>query len=192
MNLETLIEKCEIYKKHEGRASFYDLSLEIVEEHPLHASVIILATWNSGRFRFMISDSRNLQNLVTAIEKTRPLFEELKGYDIQNANYKVIGEIIKLIYSTFSKVKGVEYTGTSKVMHILQPKLIVMWDTHIRNEYGYTKAGAEEFLQFQEKMQSKFAGINWKNNEKTLAKAIDEYNYAVFTLPKILAQRKKK
>jgi hypothetical protein len=58
MDAETLIKACEEYKMEEGRASFYDVALEIVDDHPLQASIIILAAWNMNRFRFMASDAK--------------------------------------------------------------------------------------------------------------------------------------
>ena len=187
VNIKSLLEKCEIYLKNEGRASFYDLSMEIVDNHPLHASIIILATWNTARFRFMTSDSRNLQNLTIAIQKVQPLFKELNGM-ISDADFDKMGETIKTFYLILSRVKGVEYTGASKVMHILKPELLVMWDTYIRDEYGYSTS-AEDYLKFQKEMQSKFSGVIWENPRKTLAKAIDEYNYAEISLPKIQEKR---
>lgn len=35
----------ELNELREGRASFYDLAVEIVEEHPLQAAVVLLAAW---------------------------------------------------------------------------------------------------------------------------------------------------
>jgi len=187
MNVETLLEKCDIYLKNEGRASFYDLSMEIVRDHPLQASIIMLATWNTARFRFMTSDSRNLQNLTSAVAEVQPLFKELDGM-FSDADFDEIGETIIRIYQILSSVKGVEYTGSSKVMHILKPELLVMWDTYIRDDYGYSTS-AEDYLEFQKEMQNKFSGVSWKNPKKTLAKAIDEYNFADISLPKIQEER---
>jgi len=57
LDVETLKKACEEYKNEEGRASYYDVALEIVDEHPLHASIIILAVWNINRFRFTVRDT---------------------------------------------------------------------------------------------------------------------------------------
>jgi len=187
LNIEMLIEKCEIYEKNEGRASFYDLSMEIVLDHPLQASIIMLATWNSQRFRFMTSDPRNLLNLTSAIPKVQSLFKEIDG-TISDADFDEMSETIKKIYSILSSVKGVEYTGSSKVMHILKPELLVMWDTYIRDAYEFSNS-AEDFLKFQKKMQTKISELIWNNPNKTLAKAIDEYNYVNISLPKIQEER---
>ena len=41
-------------------------------------------------------------------------------------------------------------------------------------------------------MQKKFGAIKWNETGKTLAKAIDEYNYITITFPRLEKQRKKR
>ena len=78
----------------------------------------------------------------------------------------------------------------SKIFHLFCPNLIVMWDDCIRREYGKKKCREkygikiegnnptwQDFLNFQKLMQKKFGHIDWDEKEKTLPKAIDEYNY---------------
>lgn len=174
----------------ERRASFYDLAIEIADEHPLHATIIILATWNMGRFRFMVSNSQNLINLKSALEHCKPLFEKIKDKDFKNVNFDDIKEVTVEIYNTLSRVKGVEYTGASKIMHLFNKNLFVMWDSYIREKYHCNK-DAEGYLIFQKKMQNRFKHIEWNYSHKTLAKAIDEYNYVTITLPELKKRRKK-
>lgn len=183
ITLEDLQKKCEEYKEIEGRANFYELSLEIIENYPLQASIIILATWNAGRFRFMVSDPQNVVNLRSALKECEPIFEELKHKKLVTANYDEIGDKIKEVYSSLSKVRGVEYTGASKVFHLFCKELIVMWDDSIRDYYevGVNK---EDFLKFQKKMQEKFGHLEWNNLNKSLAKAIDEHNYVKYSFHK--------
>lgn len=78
VNAKILKQKCEEFEKVEGRAGFYDIVMDIVDSHHLQASIIILATWNVGRFRFMVSDSRNLVDLKNALEYCKPLFEKIR------------------------------------------------------------------------------------------------------------------
>jgi hypothetical protein len=82
----------------------------------------------------MMSDPKNLMDLNEALDKCRPLFEQLREERFQTANFDEIGEIVKQIYSILSKVKGVEYTGVSKLMHLFCPNLFVMWDGFIRRK----------------------------------------------------------
>ena len=49
INVDELNQKCEDFRTQEGRASFYDMAIDIVDKYPLQACVIILATWNVSR-----------------------------------------------------------------------------------------------------------------------------------------------
>ncbi len=191
MDEETLKKVCEEFRKVEGPASFYDVALEIVDAHPLQASIIILAVWNTGRFRFIASDTQNLLDLQKAIEESKPLFEKVRGKDFKTVNFDEIGDAVKQIYSILSKVKGVEYTGTSKVMHLLNKELFVMWDTDIRDKYDYYVTG-EDYFKFLKEMQEMFKDVEWNMPNKTFAKAIDEYNQVTITIPKRPKRKVKK
>lgn len=197
ITIEILKEKCKEFREEEGRASFYDIAAEILDEYPLHASIIILATWNMGRFRFFVNDPQNLINLKKALEECMPLFEKIKEEDFKTVNFDEIGEIVKLIYSKLSAVKGSEYTGSSKIIHLLNKNLFVMWDTYIRKgykkKYGIPKGtSGDDFLKFQKLMQKLFGHIKWDEPNKTLPKAIDENNYIIYTLPELRKRRKKR
>ena len=201
ITLDELREKCREFEEREGRASFYDLASEIKNIYPLHASVIILATWNMGRFRFMVNDTQNIVVLENALNKCKPFFDELKDKEFKVADFNELKDKIKKVYSVLSKIEGVKYTGASKIFHLFCPKLIVMWDSYIRKEYRKKKykkeydirikgETAEDFLNFQKLMQKIFGHINWKEEKKTLPKAIDEYNYMTYTVPKLRRKQK--
>jgi hypothetical protein len=185
MDAEILRKKCEEFRNEEGRASYYDVALEIVDDHPLHASLIILAVWNMSRFRFMANDTDNLVHLKNAIEESKPFFEQFKGKNFKTVNFDEIRDKVELIYSKFSQINGVEYTGTSKVLHLLNRDLFVMWDRDIREEYGFDVADGNDYFNFLKLMQEKFKDVEWDVPDKTLAKAIDEYNQVTITIPKM-------
>ena len=94
-----------------------------------------------------------------------------------------IDKIVKEIYSKFSKIKGVQYTGASKVMHLLNRELFVMWDKDIRRTYGFDNDDAADYFGFLKIMQKKFKDVIWETPDKTFAKAIDEYNQVTITIP---------
>ncbi|MBD3263037.1 hypothetical protein GF374_01515 [Candidatus Woesearchaeota archaeon] len=176
------------YKKHERRGSLYDDAVQIADEYPLQAAELILATWNPSQFRDFIDESP--AKLKDVIEDAEPLLLDLEdnGVDISNVDFDDIGDDVKQLYSNLSVIKGVEYTGAAKVMHILDREVFVMWDRNIRKAY---KVGTddESYLSFQRMMQKEVKdivkNINWPlRNEQTLAKAIDEYNYVKYTLKK--------
>jgi len=196
MNKETLIQACEKYPKIEGRAGFYDVAVEIADTHPLQASIIILATWNVGRFRFYASNSQTLISLKKAINECKPLFERIKEKvkeaDFRKVDFNEIRDHVKTIYATLSKSKGVEHTGASKIMHLLKRDLFVMWDRDMRKEYGYKVADENNYFDFLKRMQEKFKDIEWDMPNKTLPKAIDEYNFVTITYPQMQERKRRK
>ncbi len=180
--METLKKACDTFRETEGRASYYDIAFEIIEKNPFHAVLIIMVTWNGGRWRFKSKGGQNIIGLRNAVAKGIPMMEPLKGKDFKTVNLDEIKPAVKEIYSLFSKVDGVEYTGASKAMHLLNPKLFVMWDQPIREHYGYA-TDENGYFNFQKKMQDEFKGIEWNDTNKTFAKAIDEYNQVTITFP---------
>lgn len=191
VDVETLKQKCGEFEQNGGRANFYDVAIEIVDKHPLQASIIILAVWNFNRFRFFSSDSKNLAKLREALDNCWSLFEKTEDEDIKTINFDMHKDTIKKIYDSFSKVRGVEYTGASKVMHLMNRNLFVMWDRSIRDKLNYGSS-AGEYLRFLRDMQKEIKNVGWDKTTKTLAKAIDEYNYVTITLPKLQEDRRKR
>jgi len=202
ITLEELEKGCRKYEENEGRASFYGLAVEIAEDYPLQAAIILLAVWNKMQFRYLTSGAENLVELRDAINECKPLFEKLGNKNFQDVDFDEIGEVVKEIYSKLSKTEGMKYTGASKVMHLFNRRLFVMWDDYIRGNKpkkyypdleiikegywefkSYEKSDAGSYLEFLKDMQKLFGHINFKNDNKTLAKAVDEYNYANITLP---------
>jgi len=188
VTLSELKEKCRKFEKRERRAIFYKLASEIKDDHPLQAAVIILATWNAGRFR--LAGKKEIIKLKDALNSCKPLFDKLKDKEFRTSNFDELANEIKEIYSKLSKIKGVKHTGASKIFHLFCPNLIVMWDNCIRGEYGKKKCRErygikiegnnptwQDFLNFQKLMQKIFGHVDWNEKEKTLPKAIDEYNY---------------
>jgi hypothetical protein len=183
IDVQTLKRECENFKQYEGRASLYDIALEIIDAYPFQAVLIILATWNVSRWRFMAANSQRIVDLKNTLNECKPLFEQLKNEDFKTANFDQISLPVKEIYAKLSKIKGVEFTGGSKVMHLFNRNLFVMWDQPIREEYNLGTSGSA-YLTFLKLMQQKISDIQWSDPSKTLAKAIDEYNQATITIPK--------
>jgi len=120
------------------------------------------------------------KRFIKILEELKPYFKSLDNKTFQSIdlNESTIQETIKFIYAKFKEI--VEQTGASKVMALRNPKLFVMWDTKIRKEYKISdKATPDDYLKFLMKIKAKFGHIKWKNKQKPLAKAIDEYNYYI-------------
>lgn len=192
ISLKELQEKCNEFKALEKRGSFYDMALNLLRNgYNIEASILILATWNFANFRYVLKefDMNNFKEVIE--EKCKPVFEGLKERNLESVIFDDISEDVKQLYNILSRIKGIEYTGASKLMHLNNPKLFVMWDSYIKKYYHFGNT-AEDYIRFLRKMQEMFGEIGWKDENKTLAKAIDEYNYVTITLPEIKKQKEKK
>ena len=96
----------------------------------------------------------------------------------QTANFDDIAADVRFVYGEFKDL--VKQTGAAKILHFKHPGLFVMWDTAIRKRYGIPNKGSpDEYVRFLKLMQTEFAYLQWSREDKTLPKAIDEYNYVV-------------
>jgi len=189
------------YKAEESRGSFYDIAMNLLNKGlKTEAYLLLLATWNFASFRYAVT-SFDLVAFDATVKSLEKYFQVLDGKDIRTADFDGLREDISAIYNTLSQIKGIQYTGAPKMMHLRNANLFVMWDAYIRGlkprksyekldivkrgdwdvkEYGDS---AEDYLQYLKDMQRKFANISFTEQGKTLAKAIDEFNYVSITLP---------
>jgi hypothetical protein len=144
------------------------------------AYLLILATWNFAGLRYVMK-SFDLNDFEDAILETEPYFARLAGISFQKACFDSIREEVEAIYDRFQP--SARQTGVSKIMHFKNPNLFVMWDTAIRKHYGFRyRTTARNYLEFQKEMQNRFGHLKWTCRDKTLPKAIDEYNF--LTVPR--------
>jgi hypothetical protein len=185
----------------EKRGSFYNMAIGLINNNfEMEAYLLILATWNFARFRYAVTDF-DINGFKEKIKELNPYFNRLKNEDFRTINFDKYKEDIKKIFVTLSSIKGVEFTGASKIMHLKNRFVFVMWDGYIKgekrkkyyNELKIVKNGdweikryrndPEDYFQFLKDMQERFKDLNFQSNEKTFAKAIDEFNYVNITLP---------
>ena len=195
------LQSIEKFKQLEKRANFYDIAKEIVKSYPIQASVIILAVWNVGNFRFVKDREEFLFQLKSAFKICKPLFKELDSFEFRDIHFDEKKDVVKRIYTELANIKGVGYTGASKVMHLNSPNIFVIWDSYISGQkpkkyykdldviknYGWDykkyKRDAEGYVDFLKDMQIIFKNINFDKGDRTFAKVIDEFNYVNITLP---------
>jgi len=189
------------FQTREGRAKFFLMAEHLIAEgFEVEACILLLATWNTARFRIVVTrfDVDEFRRTLIQLGKH---FGALRKQSIESIDLSKYGARIKTIFGALSKIKGVEFTGATKVMHLKNPKLFIMWDTYIRGaatkryydqlpiaqsgEWSHVKYGtsAEEYLRFVEDVKGRFGHLNPPSDTKSLAKAIDEFNYVNITLP---------
>ena len=172
-------------------------------EKPSYEEAAILLSFANGwsaRMQCKVDD------VQWAIEKIQPYLDALKGKSILDVclderNRELICRSFKVLAGCNRKGRN-EATGASKILHIINPKLFVMWDGAIRTGYicklGKTNEGWIWYTEFLQAMQNlaKCAidqvvcecGVSYSEATEsltcsghTLAKTLDEYNFMKYT-----------
>ena len=181
----------EKFDELENRGSYYPMFLNMIEKgFETEAFLFILSTWNFATFRYAMKDF-DLNSFKEIVKSLKPYFEKFKDKSIESINFDNHKQGIKHIFNILSKIKGIQYTGASKLMHLTVPNVFIMWDAYIRKAFGFKKGDSEDYFNFLKLMQKEFRGFCSKD-KRTLAKCIDEYNYVKFTLPALEKQRERK
>jgi len=169
---ERVIAKADSRKSFRGE--LYPMAQDLLRGgREIEAYLLILATWNFARFRYFMK-TFDLQRFRETIAETKPHFERLAGCIFPTADLDVIAGDVVVIYDRFKAIA--EPTGTSKIMHFKRPRLFIMWDTEIRKRCGL-RSSARDYLEFHKRMKSEYGHLAWSREDKTFARAVDEYNY---------------
>lgn len=207
LTLQDLSDAGVEFETVEKRGGFYDLARGLVEKgYALEGCILLLATWNAARFSKVEFDIGALKN---ALKDLGANCSALAAYSVQSADFETHRRRIEEMFNGFAAIKGVEFTGGAKVMHLLYPELFVAWDAYIRGgkdkrlysnlacvvseqwcflSYEQTGCGYVDFLS---DMQSRVRGLEYPKGSKTLAKNLDEWNYVRVTMPVQLLERAK-
>lgn len=207
INDEEFTEATKKFDTIEKGGSFYNIAIGLINNNfEIEAYLLILATWNFARFRYAVTNF-DINEFEEKIKELNPYFDKLRDEDFRTINFDKYKDDIKKIFETLSSIEGIKFTGASKIMHLKNRSVFIMWDGYIKgekkkkyyNELNIVKNGnwkikkykntSEDYLQFLKDMQKRFKNITFQSNEKTFAKAIDEFNYVNITL---LIQEKEK
>ena len=208
----TFEKTLEEFDVQESRSDFFTLASGLMRDgYRIEAYLLLLATWNFARFRYFVKDF-GIDAFRETMLRLEPTFISLKHLAIATANLDEYRDQIMFIFNELAAVPGIEYTGAPKLMHLRNPAFFVMWDGYIRGEKPkklyeklpivqsgdwivcqYAKV-PDPYLEFLKDMQARFSHLTVPDQQKTLAKAIDEFNYVSITLPiqREEKQRKKK
>ena len=202
LTLADLEDASASFQQLEKRGSFYDMALGLVRAGlEIEGCILFLATWNFASFRYAVTDFdiEGLKN-VLATELSAD-FTDLSQYDLQRIDLSEHGPKIEKVFDRLAAMKEVLYTGATKVMHLKCPATFVIWDDYIRcgkpaKSYlnlpcvlskkwafqCYEKTG-RGYVRFLMDIQNRVRALVYPAGPKTLAKAIDEFNYVSVTLP---------
>ena len=173
--------KLQKFTTKELRWDFYPMFIRLKDKgFEIEALLFMLATWNFASFRYAVREF-NLDEFIKTVDKVKSILKPLEKEDFKNIDFdKYLGEI-KQSFKLLARIKGIQKTGASKILHLLFPKIFVMWDAYIRNYYGFKKGNEDDYLNFLELMQKKFSEVR-SSGIRTATKLIDEHNYKTITM----------
>jgi len=197
----TFREAVNQFDKLEKRSNFFTLATNLIHNSfDVEGYILLLATWNFALFRYAMKQF-DIEQFRKSLLSLKEPFSRLEHYKIESADLDRSAADIKNIFTTLSKIEGVKFTGAPKLMHLKNPNLFVMWDEYIRGgkskkyydnleivttgqcvieKYG---KDADGYFRFLKDMQCRFSHLSSPSKTKTMAKAIDEFNYVTITLP---------
>lgn len=196
------------YRKLRTRGDDFWLHLEMLDKQRIRSEVIgFLNNWLC-RVDYRSIESLNevlnkLPPLYAALKNESIESVEFYKKRLVGNNLKSTSEIIEEIMQNFLNVKPkFGSVAASKLMHMAIPKLFVMWDTGIKSKYHlssyYSASQARNYVKFlkliqlqslhaiksyaQSKkvaIQTAIQHIMAKDDNSTLARMIDKYNFAL-------------
>ncbi len=179
------------FEKRELKNDFYPLFLKLRDRGlKIEAYLLMLSTWNIGRFKF-VAYSFNLSKFVKTADQLEMDFKKIEKEDFRKIQLDRYKDVIKKIFRKLRTIRGVEKTGASKLMHLRLPKVFIMWDSYIRASYGFGNGDENDYFNFLSKMQETFRDFS-PCHGRTLAKSIDEHNYNTISKPDLIKARSKK
>jgi len=201
---------CSVFAKAEPRDQTYvlcmNLSLKPDPKSKLYAIESLIREWNKKSFyRFR---PKQLNKISPDIQS----FLRQEGGRIGSLESKTLGhldlsdiQLVSEVYWELSEYDSIGQTGASKALHMMIPRLFVMWDDNIATAYHrlHESHKVQEALCYQqfmrtcnevaaavlsktseEELTTKHPNFKSTGFRKTLAKMLDECNYAEFTLKK--------
>ncbi len=193
------------YNTYERRATFFDLSRKLIEkELNIAGYILLLAIWNFASFRY-VTKTFDLSGFEKTMKNLEIYFKVFKKRNIDSISYKLFTNEITIIFNNLSNIQGIGYTGASKLMHLINPNVFIMWDSYIRGEKSgrfyenctsyyrkkkdeknnvkkYKKT-SEGYIEFLCDMKLLFENNNLKRDGILPTKIIDVFNYVNITLP---------
>lgn len=145
---------------------------------------------------------KRLSEICNKLSKTHDNFKHLKGKKLETVDFNQISKTVEEIFNSL-KIKRVNATAISKIMHIINPDLFIMWDEKIREGCGFF-GNSIGYINFLKKMQTEANEIIFSfceenkvdkkevikrvnelchndNRHRYISKLLDEYNYTKFT-----------
>jgi len=178
------------FSEKELRWDFYPMFFRLIKKGcKIEAFLLMLSTWNFACFRYAVRGF-NLDRFMKAVKNVESILKRLQKESFEKINFDNYSKEIKKSFQILADIKGIQKTGAPKIMHLMAPRVFVMWDAYIRDYYGFKKGDANDYLGFLKLMQKQFPSIK-ASSGRTAAKLIDEHNYITITAPALRKNKSK-
>lgn len=191
-NHNDLVRAHQAFRARESRDLFYRAATALVRlarEGSVdlttgEAVAVLLRTWNSAYYRYHrdgAADCANIEALLTQNGEWLELTARRTITSLADADK----EPVMTVFGGFETALGP--VGAAKALHLLAPHFMPLWDRAIAAEYtghlGRTGTNGRRYLVFMRECreQSIALGADSSTVEGNVLKALDEYNYCVFT-----------
>jgi len=122
------------------------------------------------------------------LEKYPQIINKLRQRTIESFDDNDVWTV-KSMFQDFESILG--KTGAAKCLHLLAPRFFPLWDTNIAIAYKLGKGEeAERYCRFMEITKEQVYGLGGELAiGRNPLKALDEYNYLKYTLPRLKEKR---
>lgn len=123
------------------------------------------------------------------------ILEPLKNKSLKSVKLEELKDIIISLFNAIAttsfetkkgKIKNLNSTTASKILHLCCPDLFIMWDANIRVGYKKKNGDGKDYFQFLIEMQKLWTALDEtikdlkKKYGKRATRIIDEYNWVEF------------
>jgi hypothetical protein len=216
MHYEELFEKHKLFKDYDDK--WYNISREKTDWENLHnlsvKEIKDEVIWFLNKWGCRIGPQRAYDIVAKGIKgrsiAARPFLEVLNEETLEDINFDKMKEVgrrqlsnFRIIHHIFSMFCDIRYrfrwVATSKVLHMIIPKLFVMWDNDICAGYLLSPSASSYAYKFMPlmKQEANEAIVTYMNDNrcdrktaieeitsacdgKSIAKLVDEYNWIRF------------
>lgn len=179
------------FEKVEPRACIYRAAIEFVDSAwnrrteltITDALAVFLQSWNQSFYRYRPFTEKHYSRLESLLKSTRSSIAGYRNREIQSLTARDHNPV-KRIFAEYERV--LYPVGAAKALHMLAPAFFPLWDRKIAS--GYRLAldvrgrNAEKYWRFMQIARHQTLWICGSHVGDNSLKALDEYNYCVYTL----------
>jgi len=89
-------------------------------------------------FRYAVRNF-NLDEFTKTIKKVKSILKPLQRENFKNVDFNKYSKEIKKSFKLLAKIKGIQKTGASKILHLLFPKIFVEKINHAQRNQKFNR-----------------------------------------------------